>query len=340
MRHKLAAANYKTSMQSDSIGSREKRLERLVYLLAFLVFLLAGMLYIEKYQPDFWKLGQSQETFVENAKERLDSISKQLQVRMIQIKRLGGRVNELEKARLQILGDQKELAEHPEMGPEEFQKKLAYYLRLLGLKDQEIKKLRRENVFLLARNDSLSREAKLLQDGLSNVQKALRDSSATFGIEKRELNERSRVLEVRNQELAEKVSVAAALRAEGVNVYAISSRGKESGMQGQKAKRIDKIRVIFHLQNNSLATREIKTIYLRIIEPTGNTLSDYALGSGTVLFKGKELVYTAKQRIFYENNHQSVEFIYPRSTPYREGKHEIELYAEGFLIGLGTFEVR
>ncbi|MBP6055828.1 MAG: hypothetical protein KA527_09320 [Cytophagaceae bacterium] len=325
-------------MQSDSMSSREKRLERLVYLLTVLVFLLAGVLYIEKYQPNFWASEQGQEDFVEDAQARLDSISQQLQVRMVQIKRLGGRVNELEKARLQIEGDQKELAEHPEMGQAAFQKKLAYYLRLLGLKDQEIKKLRRENVVLIARNDSLSREAKLLQDGLTNVQKALRDSSATFGIEKKELSERSRVLEVRNQELTEKVTVAAALRAEGVNVYAISTRGKETGVQ--KAKRIDKIRVIFHLQNNPLATREIKTIYLRIIEPTGNTLSDYALGSGTVMFKGKELVYTAKQRIFYENNHQSVEFIYARSTAYREGKHEIELYSEGFLIGLGTFEVR
>ncbi|MEN9958932.1 MAG: hypothetical protein RLZZ474_1176 [Bacteroidota bacterium] len=320
------------------MSSREKRLERLVYLMTVLVFLLAGLLYIEKYQPGFWALEQQQEDFVEDAQARLDSVSQQLQVRMVQIKRLGGRVNELEKARLQIEGDQKELAEHPEMGQAAFQKKLAYYLRLLGLKDQEIKKLRRENVVLIARNDSLSREAKLLQDGLSNVQKALRDSSATFGIEKKELSERSRVLEVRNQELTEKVTVAAALRAEGVNVYAISSRGKETGVQ--KAKRIDKIRVIFHLQNNPLATREIKTIYLRIIEPTGNTLSDYSLGSGTVMFKGKELVYTAKQRIFYENNHQSVEFIYARSTAYREGKHEIELYSEGFLIGLGTFEVR
>ena len=320
------------------MSSREKRLERLVYLLTVLVFLLAGVLYIEKYQPNFWALEQGQEDFVEDAQARLDSVSQQLQVRMVQIKRLGGRVNELEKARLQIEGDQKELAEHPEMGQAAFQKKLAYYLRLLGLKDQEIKKLRRENVVLIARNDSLSREAKLLQDGLTNVQKALRDSSATFGIEKKELSERSRVLEVRNQELTEKVTVAAALRAEGVNVYAISTRGKETGVQ--KAKRIDKIRVIFHLQNNPLATREIKTIYLRIIEPTGKTLSDYALGSGTVMFKGKELVYTAKQRIFYENNHQSVEFIYARSTAYREGKHEIELYSEGFLIGLGTFEVR
>jgi hypothetical protein len=88
-----------------------------------------------------------------------------------------------------------------------------------------------------------------------------------------------------------------------------------------------------------LATKEIKTVYLRIIEPTGNTLSDYALGSGIFSFKGRDLAYTAKQRIFYENNHQSVEFIYARPNAYREGKHEIELYSEGFLIGLGTFDV-
>ena len=98
--------------------------------------------------------------------------------------------------------------------------------------------------------------------------------------------------------------------------------------------------MIFHLQENPLASKEIKTVYLRIIEPTGITLSDYSLGSGTFPFKGKDLVYTAKQRIFYENNHQSVEFIYSRPNSYREGRHEIELYSEGFLIGLGSFEVR
>lgn len=325
---------------SEFKSEQEKRLQRTVWLLGLLVCVLGGSLALTIYRPNWYRLQMNQETFVANAQERLDSISQQLQVRMVQIKKLGGRISELETARLQILGDQKELEEHPEMGQVQFEKKLAYYLRLLGQKDQEIKKLRRENGVLLARNDSLSREAQLLKDGLTNVQKALRDSSLTFGVKEKELSERSRVLEVRNQELAEKVNVAAALRAEGVNVYAISSRGKESGVQNQKAKRIEKIRVMFHLQTNPLATKEIKTIYLRIIEPTGNTLSDYALGSGAVMFKGKELTYTAKQRIFYENNHQSVEFIYARPNAYREGRHEIELYSEGFLIGLGSFEVR
>ena len=298
------------------------------------------MVAVERLNPTLFSFGANQETFIKDAKDRLDSISNQLEVRMIQIKKLGGRVNELEAARQQILGDQKAISENPEMGQIEIQRKLAYYLRLIGQKDVEIKKLRKENFVLLARNDSLSREAKILQDGLSNVQKALRDSSLTFGVKQKEFSERSRILEVRNQELSDKVNVAAALRAEGVNVYAISTRGRESGAQNQKAKKLEKIRVIFHLQENPLATKEIKTVYLRIIEPTGVTLSDYSIGSGTFPFKGKDLVYTAKQRIFYENNHQSVEFIYSRPNSYREGRHEIELYAEGFLIGLRSFEVR
>ena len=327
-------------MPSSPLSSREKKLQRTVGILIFLIFLLIGMVAVERLNPKFFSFGANQETFIKDAKDRLDSISNQLEVRMIQIKKLGGRVNELEAARQQILGDQKAISENPEMGQIEIQRKLAYYLRLIGQKDLEIKKLRKENFVLSARNDSLSREAKILQDGLSNVQKALRDSSLTFGVKQKELSERSRILEVRHQELSDKVNVAAALRAEGVNVYAISTRGKESGAQNQRAKKLEKIRVIFHLQENSLATKEIKTVYLRIIEPTGVTLSDYSIGSGTFPFKGKDLVYTAKQRIFYENNHQSVEFIYSRPNSYREGRHEIELYAEGFLIGLGSFEVR
>jgi hypothetical protein len=327
-------------MSSSSLSSRERKLQRIVGVLIFLILLLIGFVAIEWLNPTFFSLSASHETFIKNAKDRLDSVSNQLEVRMIQIKKLGGKVNELEAARQQILGDQKAISENPEMGQIDIQRKLAYYLRLIGQKDIEIKKLRGENFVLLARNDSLSKEAKILQDGLSYVQKALRDSSLTFGVKQKELNERSRILEVRNQELADKVNVAAALRAEGVNVYAISTRGKETGAQNQKAKKLEKIRVLFHLQENSLANKEIKTIFLRIIEPTGVTLSDYSIGSGTFPFKGKDLVYTAKQRIFYENNHQSVEFIYSRPNSYREGRHEIELYAEGFLIGLGSFEVR
>lgn len=318
-------------------SGNENGLRRLVTLLTVLVFLLIGWIVLDKLGIVDRFSQSSQAEFVENAQVKLDSVAKQLNLRLVQIKKLGGRVVELEKARAQILGDQQHLND---INPEEFQKKLSYYLHLLGQKDAEIKKLKKENVVLILQNDSLSREAQILKVGLVNIQKALEDSSKTFGLKERALSEKSRVLEVMNKELAEKVSAAAAIRAEGVNVYAISSRGRESVVNNQKAKKVDKIRVMFHLQENALANKEIKTVFLRIIEPTGSTISDYNLGSGTFDFKGRELTFTSRQRIFYENNHQSVEFIYSRPNGFKAGKHEIELYSEGYLIGLGTFEVR
>lgn len=324
-------------MESDNSRENESGLKRRVTWLTLLVFFLIAYIVVDKFGLLDRFFQPSQAEFVENAQVKLDSVAEQLNLRLVQIKKLGGKVNELEKAKAQILGDQKHLSD---IDPAEFQKKLSYYLHLLGQKDAEIKKLKKENVVLILRNDSLSREAQILKVGLVNIQKALEDSSKTFGLKERELSERSRVLEIRNKELSEKVSAAAALRAEGVNVYAISSRGKESSVNNQKARKVDKIRVMFHLQENALANKEIKTVFLRIIEPTGTTISDYNLGSGTFDFKGRELTFTSRQLIFYENNHQSVEFIYSRPNGFKAGKHEIELYAEGYLIGLGTFEVR
>lgn len=324
-------------MESENTKVKESGLKRRVLLLTILVCLLVSWILIDKLVFNVGKSQPSQDEFVENAQDKLDSVSEQLNLRLIQIKKLGGKVNELETAQAQIVGDQAHLED---IDPAEFQKKISFYVHLLGLKDAEIKKLTKENVTLTKRNDSLSREAQNLKVGLVTIQKALKDSSKTFGLKARELSERSRVLEIKNKELAEKVSAAAALRAEGVNVYAISSRGKESTVNNQKAKKVDKIRVMFHLQENTLANKEIKTIFLRIIEPTGTTISDYNLGSGSFDFKGRELAFTSRQRIFYENNHQSVEFIYTRPNGFKNGKHEIELYAEGYLIGLGTFEVR
>jgi len=319
----------------ESSGSKQQKTTLLLAIVAIIFF---GLYLAERFNLSLGFLTTAEERFVDSAEQQLDSIANQLNIRMVEIKKLGGKINELESAKEQIEKDRKKLHDGTEeVDINDLKKKLAFYVKLLGKKDQEIKKLKRENVVLIARNDSLSREAKILKEDLSSVQKALKDSSYMFDAKQKALSERSRFLEARNQELSEKVSVAAAMHAEGVNVYAISTRGKESGINNQKAKRIEKIRVIFHLQENSLTAKELKTVYLRIIEPTGLVISDYASGSGTFMFKNRELPYTAKQRIFYENNHQSVEFIYARNGAYKEGRHEIEIYSEGFLIGLGSF---
>jgi hypothetical protein len=74
-------------MPSSPLSSREKKLQRTVGILIFLIFLLIGLVALEKLNPKLFSFGANQERFIEEAKDRLDSISNQLEVRMIQIKK-------------------------------------------------------------------------------------------------------------------------------------------------------------------------------------------------------------------------------------------------------------
>ena len=115
-------------MESNHSSENESKLKRLVTLLTVLVFMLASWILLDKLGLINRLLPQSKEEFVENAQVKLDSVAEQLNLRLVQIKKLGGKVNELESAKAQILGDQKHLSD---IDPAEFQKKLNYYFPIL-----------------------------------------------------------------------------------------------------------------------------------------------------------------------------------------------------------------
>jgi hypothetical protein len=134
--------------------------------------------------------------------------------------------------------------------------------------------------------------------------------------------------------------LASALRAETINVYAISVKGREREATGINSRKVDKIRISFHLVDNSLAKQEEKEIFVRILEPTGAIIADMATGSGVFKYNKQELIYTTLKRENYTNSHQLVEILYARGQAYRQGKYSIELYCEGYKIGQGTFDVK
>ncbi len=312
----------------------EQKLKVAVAVLIILVTAL-GFLYVRERQfnqrnEELSDL-QAKDLLVANTK--LDSIENQLNTKIIEIKRLGGDISELVRAKEQLQKDKVALQKSVGFSMKKYESKFKKYLTLLGEKDNELIRLRKENGILAAMNDSLSKEAQALLEDISFAQKALNDSAINYTLRQKELSDK-------NRELSEKVSQAAALRAESINVYAISTKGKESDGGVYKSKKVDKIRITFYLQENAITTQEAKVIFLRIIDPTGQTIADMSTGSGSFTYKNKEVTYTAKQRIAYNNTHQSVEFVYSRGQAYREGRHIIELYAEGFKIGDGFFEVK
>lgn len=260
---------------------------------------------------------------------KLDSISNQLDAKIAEIQSLGGQVEELQALKVQLEKDKKNLINSKSVSIRDFEAKIKNYESVLVQKDAEIAKLREENIQLTTQNRTLNNEntgLKTENSGLKTEKQALNDSVYTYT--------------VKNKELAEKVTLAAALKTMNIGVTAINSRGKERDGGAYKARRVDKVKVSFKLAENPLTKKEQKTIYMRLTDPNGNVISDMATGSGAFMFGGKETVYTAKQSIFYDNTGQNIDFLYTRGAPYEKGKYGIELYAEGFRVGQGSFEIK
>lgn len=144
----------------------------------------------------------------------------------------------------------------------------------------------------------------------------------------------------KNTELESKVTLAAALRARNIKIYAISSKGKVREGENVKSKKIDKIRVDFILEKNPLTALDNKTVYMRIIDPSGATISDTKTGSGVFDYNGQEQGFTISKEITYSNNNQDVSILYDRNAAFPSGNYKVELYSEGFPIGEGSFSVK
>jgi cell division protein FtsB len=257
------------------------------------------------------------------AKTKLDSISAQLDLKITEIQKLGGNIDSLLRVKDQLELDKRNLRNVNNFDDRKYTQRIREYESMLAQKDVEIARLREENGVLTAQNKTLSEENTVLR----GERQALSDSVITYS--------------ARTRELEQKVTLASALRAENIAVNALNARGKESDGGSYKARRLDKVRVSFRLADNALAQQNEKTIYIRILDPTGAVVSDMATGSGEFTYNNRGMIYTAAQTISFTNSRQEVNFVYGRGAQrFNEGRHVVEVYAEGFKIGEGEFAVK
>jgi hypothetical protein len=266
---------------------------------------------------------------VASTRTKLDSLSTALNMKIAEVEKLGGDVEELNKVKAQLEADKVALGRSKKVETGKYLAKIKKYESYLAEKDTEIAKLREENQFLASTNDSLNVQVGSLRSErqmLVQRQTELSDSVLTYTSQ--------------NKELSEKVNRAAALKAQNFKVLAITPRGKAKEDDAYKAKRIDKIKLVFDLPENPLTRQETKDIYVRVLDPTGAVVSDDATGSGEFQFNGQETKFTARESVAYMNNNQKVEMVYDNPSQFRPGTYSVELYAEGYRIGGTNFVVR
>ncbi|MEZ0486983.1 hypothetical protein [Fibrella aquatica] len=260
-----------------------------------------------------------------NTRVTLDSISTSLDAKIAEVERLGGDVTELKKVKAKLEADKQALSRGAKLSRAaiaQYELKIQEYTAFLAEKDTAIAVLQREKEVLVVDNQTLNTE----NVGLKTRRQQLEDTVA--------------VVASQNQELASKVTRASALKAQNIKVLAVNPKGKVKEDDAYRAKRLEKIKLMYALADNPITQEEPKDVFIRVLDPDGAVISDMANGSGTFRSGSDEMVYTVKQTVNYDRNGKNVELMYTRGTPYRPGKYTVELYSEGFKIGAGAFAVR
>lgn len=138
------------------------------------------------------------------------------------------------------------------------------------------------------------------------------------------------------------INVGSTLRASNFSIVGINERRSGKEKTTATAKRVDKLRISFDLDENMLTESGAKEIYVCITAPDGSPVAVQALGSGTFSTRqGEEKPYTQKLDVNYtQNKRQSVSFDWKQGSNFNTGNYKIEVYNNGFKVGEGYKPLR
>ena len=130
------------------------------------------------------------------------------------------------------------------------------------------------------------------------------------------------------------IDVGSTLHASNFNIAGIREKGAKEKVTST-AKKVDKLRISFDLDENMIAQPGNKEIYVVITAPDGSPVAVEALGSGKFSTReGQEKIYTQKLDVNYlQNKKQTVSFDWKQNKDFTTGNYKIEVYNNGFKVG-------
>lgn len=203
---------------------------------------------------------------------------------------------------------------------------------------REIAALREENEKLAQSNAQLNTEKGLLADQV-NKERTYNDELSSRNVNLSSENER---LAAEKNTLARKVDKGSVIKVSDILVegYKINSRGKE--VSQRKADDVEILRVCFKTATNELVSNGRERFFIRIINPTGETINVPSAGSGIVDGgeEGTQISYSLVKEFNYENNEAVSCASWKPKVAFQEGTYNIEVYNKGFLAGKSTFKLK
>ncbi|MCB9225047.1 MAG: hypothetical protein R2780_05415 [Crocinitomicaceae bacterium] len=140
-------------------------------------------------------------------------------------------------------------------------------------------------------------------------------------------------------QLSDKVNKGSKLVAFGFTTTGIKEKGSGSYKEMTRASGCTHIRSCFTVGDNAIASPGDKTIYMRIITPSGTVLNSSQ--SNTLKTEGgQSLLYSDKKVINYQNQATDLCVFYKLTEEIAKGNYSAQIYADGVLIGSDNFVLK
>jgi myosin heavy subunit len=148
-------------------------------------------------------------------------------------------------------------------------------------------------------------------------------------------------LSEQNKGLSKKVELGSLLQLQGLEVVGIKKKGNGKEVDVKKIKQVESIRVSFQTGENKVVDAGNLSLYVRIINPKGETISVADQGSGTLKLaeSGQEVQYSKKADIDYSQTNKKVSIYWSQNLT-AAGTYKVEIYQSGYVIGLGQVELK
>lgn len=141
-------------------------------------------------------------------------------------------------------------------------------------------------------------------------------------------------LEQKTEELNTQVAKGSVVKARDIVAMGVSRKGNEM----TRARRVEKIRACFTLNENSIAKAGNRAVYMRIIGP-----DDYVLAKAETDvfdFEGEKIVFSANREVDYQNKDIEMCIYYDNNGELLKGTYKVTLYMDGYMIGYSEFALK
>lgn len=134
------------------------------------------------------------------------------------------------------------------------------------------------------------------------------------------------------------IDVGSTLHASNFKIEGLKEKSSGKEKVTTTAKKVDKLRMTFEIDENRITQSGQKDIYICITAPDGKPVAVDALGSGKFVTRdGAEKPFTKKIQINYvQGQKQPVTVEWSQNSNFQTGDYKIEIYNNGFKIGEGV----